>query len=323
MPTFCRHGRLQANCPICSKDVAVARPARPVRPARSRAGASAPRAAKPAAGLRVRRVQRAPDDGYEHDLVPGLRATADAVRLADELAFAEARLRELAEDPPGLYAEAALAGDADEAAWLALLIALVGPGRGDDPWSELERARVPWAGGELPRLEGLSGGPRGAVAGGADAAAFAAYRSWAERHSGQLVALRGEPEWAPTRRFARTFERLALPRVGRGARFEFLVTLGALGIVPMEAGTLALGGDATDPVVSAAKRVLGIGDAINLERRAAELARGVGVPLAALDLALFNWSVAEEQRATMGARRAADGARRDEIAAALGAQPEG
>ena len=45
--------------------------------------------------MTVRRVQRAPDDGYEHDLVPGLRSSVDAGRLADELAFSAARLREL------------------------------------------------------------------------------------------------------------------------------------------------------------------------------------------------------------------------------------
>jgi hypothetical protein len=43
----------------------------------------------------VRHVARAADDGYEHDLVPGLRATADAARLSSELAFAAARLDEL------------------------------------------------------------------------------------------------------------------------------------------------------------------------------------------------------------------------------------
>lgn len=314
MPTFCRHGRLQANCPICSKDVTAPRPARPAR-SRPAPAARTPRAA---GGLRVRRVERAPDDGYEHDLVPGLRATADAGRLARELAFADARLRELAEDPPGLYAQATSAA-ADEGAWLALLIAYLGPARGDDPWSQIEAARTAWAGGDLPRLQDARGGPRTSHAPGGGAATFAAYRVWAQRHGGQLAALRGEPEWEPTRRFARAFERLALPGRGRGARFDFLVTLGALRIVPVEAGTLALGAEPADPVVAAAKRVLGIGDAINLERRAAELARGVGVPLAALDLALFNWAAPEEQRATMGARRAADPAGRARIAAALGA----
>jgi hypothetical protein len=77
--------------------------------------------------------------------------------------------------------------------------------------------------------------------------------------------------------------------------------------------------DARDPVVLAAKRVLGIGDAINLERRASELARGTGVPLAALDLALFNFGAPEDGRATMGARRAADPERRAAIGRALGA----
>lgn len=316
MPTFCRHGRLEANCPICSKQAAPARSTRPPRPVRSRSATQ--RAPKPAAGLRVRRIERAPDDGYEHELVPGLRARPDAARLAAELAFAAARLEELADDPPGLYAEA-LAGDEEEAAWLLFLIAYVGPGRGADPWSNVQAARVPWAGAELPDLGAVVPGPRSSHDPRRGAATIVAYRAWAQRAGGQLPALRGDAEWEPQRRFARTFERAAVAGFARGPRFDFLATVGALGVVPMEAGALAVGRDALDPVVSAAKRVLGIGDAINLERRAAELARGVGVPLAALDLALFNLDRPEDERATMGARRAADPARRAAIAAALGA----
>jgi hypothetical protein len=316
VPTFCRHGRLQATCPICSKSEApAARAARPPRQVRQRA--AAPKA-KASTGLRVRRVERAADDGYDHELVPGLRATADAARLADELAFSAARLEELAEQPPGLYAEVAAATDAEEAAWLAFLIAYLGPLRGPDAFVGIAAARVPWRSGEAPALEGVTVGPRTAHDPARGTATIAAYRAWAGRGGSQAASLAGEPDWEPERRFARTFERLGLPGFPRGPRFELLVSLGALGVVDMAPGAMSLGGEATDPVVLAAKRVLGIGDAINLERRATELARGTGVPLAALDLALFNWSAPEDGRATMGARRAAVPERRAAIAAALG-----
>ena len=315
MPSFCRHGRLQANCPICSKQTESARPARMPRPVRARTGA--PRA-KAATGMKVRRVERAADDGYDNWLVHGLRATADAERLADELAFSEARLAELREDPPGPYAEAASASDPEEGAWLAFLIAYVSPGRGGDPWSEIEAARVPWATGELPALDGVVGGARTAHDPARGTATIEAWRAWAARNGGQVAGLTGDADWEPHRRFARTFERLSLPGFGRGSRYEFLVSVGALGIVPLDAGTLAIGKDTLDPVALAAKRVFGIGDAITLERRAAELVKETGVPFAALDLALLNLDRPEEERVTMGARRAADPQRRAAIGAALG-----
>ena len=308
---------MQANCPICAKKEMPDRPAvRTARPARTRS--ANPRTPKASSGIKVRRVERAPEDGYDNELVPGLRASADGVRLADELAFAVARLDELATDPPGLYAEVARATDPEEAAWLAFLIAYVGPGRGDEPWAQITAARVPWAGGELPRLDGVTGGPRTSIDPVRWTTTVAAYRAWAERSGGQLAGLRGDADWEPGRRFARTFERLALPGFARGPRYDLLVTLGALGVVEVEAGTLAVGKDALDPVVSAAKRVLGIGDAINIERRATELVQGAGVPFAALDLALLNFAAPEEERATQGARRAADPARRAAIGRALG-----
>lgn len=304
MPTFCRHGRLQANCPICSKSAEPARPARAPRPSRPRATGGA-RTPKATSGIRVRRVERAPEDGYENWLVHGLRATSDAARLAAELAFAEARLNELRSDPPGPYGEAAQA-DPQAGIGLAFLIAVVGPGRGGDPWSGVEQAR-----GDL------STAPRGPRAAPDPARASAGFSAWAQRNGGPLAALSGEADWEPVRRFARAFERVPAAGLGRGARFEFLLSLGALGLVALEPGSLFLGSDPTDPVVAAAKRVLGIGDAISLERRAAELARETGVPLAALDLALFNWAAPEDERATMGARAAADPQRTAEIASVL------
>src|SRR3954465_11097630 len=122
MPTFCRHGRVEANCPICSKSATPARPSSRSsgrRPASSGARKAPARSAR-GGGLKVRRLARAEDDGYDNGLVPGLRATVEAERLAAELAFATARLEELREDPPGLYAEARAAGGED-GLWLAFL----------------------------------------------------------------------------------------------------------------------------------------------------------------------------------------------------------
>ena len=70
-----------------------------------RRAAAAERAAACAYGAR----SRAEDDGFLSELVPGLRASADAGRLAEEIAFSAGRLLALALDPPGLYGEAACA----------------------------------------------------------------------------------------------------------------------------------------------------------------------------------------------------------------------
>jgi hypothetical protein len=117
-----------------------------------------------------------------------------------------------------------------------------------------------------------------------------AYRAWAQRAGSQAAAFSGEAGWTPERRFDRLFERLALPGLHRDARYDLLVTLGRLGTYELQGGRLHFGGD--NDVTIAAKRVFGIGDQLLLERRAADLAGSCGVPLEALDLALFNWSQA-------------------------------
>ena len=202
----------------------------------------------------TKRLARAADDGYRNPLVPGLRATADAERLAAALAAGTARL-----EPPGPHPEVAAEPDLEEATWLAFLIAL-----GTDE-------RPSWASGESP--------------GGRTADA---YRAWAQRAGSQAKAFEGEAAWTPQRRFSRVFERLALPGFGRAARFELLTTLGAAGRYALEAGELhlAAGEDAT---TDAAKRLLVSGDKLLLERRARELAEAARVPLAALDHALAVW----------------------------------
>jgi hypothetical protein len=325
VPSFCRHGRLEANCPICSKGLEqrLAPPRKPARraspaPGSSPSVAARRRAARGAGNLRVSRVERAADDGYEHDLVPGLRASADAARLADELAFSVARLDELVSSPPGLYAEVASAADPEEAVWLAFQIAYLSPLEGTgDPFASIAAVRTSWASGELPDADAASLGPRSAHAAERGTRTLEAYRAWAARAGSQSAALTADASWGPERRFERAFERLALPGFGRGPRYELLLLLGHLGAAELRPTSLHVG-DALDPTTGAAKRVFGIGDVINLRRRSAELAAAAGIPIEALDLALVNWARPHADRITAAATVAADPARRASIAALLG-----
>ena len=306
MPSFCRHNRLVQNCPICSKEQDVEM--RPVlspggqtvrqpgpggttgagtssRPGAARSGRGGARAS---GGLTVRRLSRAAEDGFRSPLVPGLRSGADADRLAQEIAFAATRLERLASDPPGLYAEVADASlPIEERTWLAFLIAYLGPLDGDDPFAGIAQARTAWSSGDDPVLDDVPLGPRTAHEPGRGQRTIDAYRQWAQRSGSQEAAFTGDAGWTPERRFARAFERMALPGLHRGARFDLLATLGQLGVYELSAGALGLGGN--DPVTVAAKRVLGIGDPMLLERRAADLAAACELALESLDLGLFNW----------------------------------
>jgi hypothetical protein len=275
MPMFCRHNRLTANCPICSRELQAELQAKaPPRPARTRgaSGATRSRSASPR-GPRVvtRKLARAADDGYRNVLVPGLRATADAERLAAALAAAVARL-----EPPGPYPEVAAEPDLEEATWLAFLLALAPELR-----AAIVERRPSWASGEAPELPGERG------------RTVDAYRAWVERAGSQQAAFTGEAAWSPERRFARVFERLALPGFARSQRFELLTALGCAGRYELRAGELQLtvGEDTT---TEAAKRVLVSGDKLLLERRARELAEACDVPLAALDRALAVWGTPGE-----------------------------
>lgn len=327
MPTFCRHNRLVENCPICSKkDRVSSSPSRSVerRPSRaeSASGGRAPRKSA-SSGMTVRRMARAADDGYEHDLVPGLRSSVDAGRLADELAFSAARVRELSEAPPGLYGEVVATSDREEAAWLTFLIAFLSPLAGEDPWAGVAGVRTAWASGQIPDLEGVATGPRTAFDARRGNAALIAYRVWAERLGGQIPALAGEESWTLQHRYDRAFERLGLPGFGRPQRVEFLVLAHHLGLVELDPWTLHLSAATpTDPVGLAAKRLLGIGDPVLLQRRQRELANGAGVPVEALDLALFNWSAPATDdgsgRYRAGSQAEIDPDERERIARALG-----
>jgi hypothetical protein len=314
-PSFCRHNRFVQNCPICSPAAVKPPPA-----ARRQPGAPPTRSARSAtrpgrsSAVRVRQLHQAADDGYRCELVTGIKATEDAERLATELAFATARLAELAADPPGFYADIVTLDDVEEALWLAFLTAYVCPLPDEDPFANVREAHVPWESGELPRLD-VARGPRGAVDPATGERTILAYRAWVRRAGSQQAAIAGEPAWTPERRFDRIFERLALPGLGRDQRYELLVSLGRLGIVDLRASSLQFGdGDTT----IAAKRVFGIGDKILLERRARTLADAAGVPVEALDLALFNWGARGGLRATYGSGAVVDEAEREAIARVLG-----
>ena len=266
------------------------------RPAQRPAGGSRRTASRP--GVRVSRLDRAADDGYRSELVPGLRASADAERLAEEIGFAVGRLERLAVAPPGLYGEVVSDGDVEERGWLAFQIAYLCPLDGDNPFAAIDAARTTWASGELPDLGDVETGPRSAHDPARESATLDAYRAWAGRAGSQAQAFTGEEGWTAERRFGRVFERLALPGLQRDARFDLLVTLGRLGVFELRADALALGGP--DEVTVAAKRAFGIGDRLLLERRAAALADACGVPLEALDVGLFNWARPPGERATLG-----------------------
>jgi hypothetical protein len=335
MPTFCRHNRFLERCPICSKTLPGRSPAgasspRAKAPSRARSGAEAGRRRRARGDdVRVQREGRAVDDGYRSALVPGLRASADASRLAEEIAFSSGRLLALATQPPGLFgqARALAAADLERATWTCFLIVYLGPLEGADPFAgirlALARAPAPGAppspgglpGGEPPDLRDIPLGPHTSHDPARGADTLIAYGQWIARgglasvsaparsaEGAQALAFTGDPGWSPRRRFERLFERLALPGLVRMGRYDLLVTLGRLGLYEMVPDSLHLargrGLSPEDLTTLAAKRLLGIGDALLLERRAAALAEAISVPVETLDLALANWL--SPQRATLG-----------------------
>src|SRR3954462_2861839 len=121
MPMFCRHNRLTANCPICSRELQAELPKAPPRARSSSSRGTSTRA--PSRGVVTRKRASAADDGYRNALVPGIRATADAERLPAALGAPPDSVV-----PPGPAPQAAVEPDTEEATWLAFLLALAGPG---------------------------------------------------------------------------------------------------------------------------------------------------------------------------------------------------
>jgi hypothetical protein len=283
---FCRHGTLTERCPICHATVEAA--ATRSTPARSRQATGSRTQPRPSSrsGLTVRHELRAEDDGYRSSLAAGLRSTHDARQLAAAMAFAAGRLAGLSADPPGLYGQVAAIAEIEEATWLAVLIAYIGPLESEQPFAAIEAARCPW--GELPALDAVEAGPRGSLERRRSHDTLSAYHRFADRAGSQQLAFTADSSWSPQQRFERIYERLALPGLHRRARYDLLITLGRLGRYPLAAPALLLTED--DAVTLAAKRVFGIGDRLTLERRAGALARAAAVPVEALDLALENWA---------------------------------
>ena len=327
MPTFCRHGRLEATCPICARK-AQRRGRRPSRAGRrlARRGRR-PRARSPSprgGDLRVRRMARAADDGYEHELLPGLRSSLDAARLADEIAFAAARLDELSADPPGLYADVAARLRRRGGHVAGLPHRLPVAARGRRPVGVRSRvARTSWASGELPMLEDVALGPRAAHDPARGASTLLAYRAWAERAGSQAQAFTGDPAWPDQRRFDRAFERLSLPGFGRAPRYELLVVLGRLGVYDVRPWSLQL---SARRARSHHRRLQARARHRRPAAAAAPRGRARRRPSASRSRrwtsALTNWSRPEGERITAGATVGVGPTlpRRDAIGAALGVE---
>ena len=308
MPSFCRHNRFVERCPICSKTLPGATPARTETkrsPASSNGSKGERTHARPRSGerLRVQRETRSPDDGYRSNLAPGLRSSQDAQGLAQEIGFSCGRLLALAEDPPGLYGELIAQEDIERSTWACFLSVYLSPLQEGDPFRAIRAVleRTPdWASEELPDLEGVELGPRSAHDPSRSGATLEAYRRLVHNAGSQQSVFAGEDSWSHQRRFQRVFERLTLPGFARDSRYELLVILGGLGLYQMQADSLfliAAGRSTSDATMLAAKRIFGIGDAANLERRLLALSQESGIPLQALDLALANWGAG---RATLG-----------------------
>lgn len=241
-----------------------------------------------------------------------MRASADAARLAEELAFSQGRLLALEGSPgaaplPDLYAEVSslvAGGELERASWSCFLVAYLCPLEGPDPFAGIRRALAAGP-DELPDLSDVPLGPRTSYDPARGAATLEAYRAWYGQAGSQAAAFAGDPGWSPVRRFERLFERLALPGLTRAARYELLVLLGTLGRFELEGDSLHLSaaraGGREDATMLAAKRLFAIGDPLLLERRARALADAVALPVAALELALANWQTGE--RASLGLPR--------------------
>jgi hypothetical protein len=251
----------------------------------------------------VRREVRASDDGYRSELLPGLRASADARRLADEISFSSGRLRLLASAPPDLYAEIGALADDDleQATWACMLTAYLCPLESEAPFAGI-RLALSEDRRALEDLGQIPLGPRTCHDRARGPETLIAYRRWVAQASSAGLAFTGDPRWSAQRRFERLFERLALPGFARRGRYELLVLLGRLGLYELQADSLHLAGgrgpSASDPATVAAKRVFAIGDPLHLERRSTALAEAVCVPIETLDLALANWGAGE--RAKLG-----------------------
>lgn len=320
VPTFCRHGRFEASCAICRQEKAKSEP-QAVRPQTKGTAARRPTSSSTAPTQRTGRsrtvvtgkLTRNADDGFRSDLLPGVRSSADAMVLAQELTLAEARLSSIATADAGPWAIiGAQAGDQARAFVAALVVAVASP---DGTAGSLVTAAGALAAleplladvddsgaiaGASTIAEILDAGPRGPRAHDAAGVALAVPAQLAQRSGGSLAAgLQGEASWTPERRFARLLDRLALKGLPRAVRYDLLVALGRSGALPLRADGLHLG---SDQVTDAAKRLFAVADVALLERRAAALVEATDVAWDALELALWNIAGADATGSGAAAR---------------------
>jgi hypothetical protein len=278
---FCRHNRLTSKCPICSRELREQTPVRHVT-VRKPGATSTPKSSRGAGGSRgsssrggsgrliTRQLARAADDGYRNPLTPGMKATADAERLAIAVTLAAERL-----EPPGPFKAIDEIPDVEQATWIAFLFALA-----PELTDLIDQTRPTFSDADLEAL------PE------AKRRTAEAYRAWVERAGSQEAAFTGDEHWSAERRFGRLFERLALPGFTRAMRYDLLTGLGAADIYPLEADSLHLVED--DATTLAAKRLLVSGDRMLLERRARDLADAAAMPIAAFDRGLAVWGTPTE-----------------------------
>ena len=199
VPLFCRHNRLTANCPICSREQA------------------------PSCARRRRRARRAPARASSRQ-APRLHGPHARRRHAPRRARRRRRLPQPARPRPAR----------DRRRRAARRRARAGPTRGSSrPARTRSSPRSPTRAGDLARVPARARRPGGArAAAGARAAPPAlgrtacprppgraprtaqAYRAWAARAGSQEAAFTGDPGWTPERRFARVV------RAARAARLR-------------------------------------------------------------------------------------------------------
>ena len=107
MPTFCRHGRFEASCAICRQEKEKAEPKTVTPRAKGTAARRPSSSVKSATGTSTRsrgvvtgKLQRAADDGFRSELLPGIRSTTDALALITHHTRKTRRKQERWRSPP-------------------------------------------------------------------------------------------------------------------------------------------------------------------------------------------------------------------------------
>ena len=191
MPSFCRHGRLEANCPICSArreqrqaptpqpGDALARRGRRLGPRAVARAAAATCACAAMARARRRRLRAR--------ALPGLRSSRRRRAPGRRAGLLGRAARRAARRPARASTPRSRSPPTPRRpTWLAFLIAYLSPLEGDGPVGVDRRgAHERGRRGELPMLEDVALGPRTAHDPARGRATLLAYRAWAERAGSQ------------------------------------------------------------------------------------------------------------------------------------------